>query len=132
MTSVVYPHLPPLRGIAAFCRYSRVGNLDVRGALIFEWTSYVEGSCFSGFRVYLTLFLVQNQAKYSYIKRYISQFGQALSLGFQLRRGVLLFGIQGGPHSVSCSESSIIKLYQALYQALSRGGSVGLALELPG
>ena len=34
----------PLRGIAAFCRYSRVGNLDVRGALIFECSSHVEGS----------------------------------------------------------------------------------------
>ena len=25
------------------CRYSRAGNLDVRGALIFECSSYVEG-----------------------------------------------------------------------------------------
>ena len=54
--------LPPLRGIAAFCRYSCVGNLDVRGALIFERPSYVEGSRCMGFRVDLTLFLVQNQA----------------------------------------------------------------------
>ena len=54
--------LPPLRGIAAFCRYSRAGNLDVRGTLIFERPSYVEGSRCMGFRVVLTLFLVQNQA----------------------------------------------------------------------
>ena len=33
----------------------------------------------------------------------------------QLRRELPLIGIQGGPHLVSCSESSIIKLYQALY-----------------
>ena len=54
--------LPLLRGVAAFCRYSRVGNLDVRGALIFECSSLVDRSRCMGFRVYLTLFLVQNQA----------------------------------------------------------------------
>ena len=32
MVKVVYPHLPLLRGVAAFCRYSRVGNLEVRGS----------------------------------------------------------------------------------------------------
>ena len=54
--------LPPLRGIAAFCRYSCVGNLDVRGALIFECSSLVDRPRCMGFRVYLALFLVQNQA----------------------------------------------------------------------
>ena len=38
---------------------------------------------------------------------------------FQLHRGVPLYGIQGVPHPVSCPVSSIMKLYQALYQELS-------------
>ena len=39
-----------------------ISSVMSEGALIFERSSYVEGSRCMGFRVYLTLFLVQNQA----------------------------------------------------------------------
>ena len=101
VTWVSFLRLPSLRGVAAFCRYSRVGNLDVRGALIFESSSYVDGLVVwdSGCTSPCFLSRIKHNKVISSVISSVSH--------------------QGIPHLVSCLESGILNANQRNHIAVS-------------